>query len=181
MISRISMNDENFRHFGGAVLDIEETSFPCPWSVNAFKEELANPLSHFFALLRDDRLIAYICFWMFAGEIHLLNIAVHPGERRKGYGRQLLGEMIGMGLENRIEAVWLEVRPSNQTARMLYEKMGFKEMGRRPRYYRETDEDAIIMCLSVKETLTRLPRVPGPPMKEIPLTKAARISCPFDN
>jgi len=76
-----------------------------------------------------------------------MNIAVHPGRRRKGLGRLLLGRMIEFAKSKMIRVVWLEVRPSNVTARKLYEKMGFTETGRRPRYYTDTKEDAVIMCL----------------------------------
>ena len=180
MISRIGITIKNFRQFRGAVMEIEKASFPSPWSVSGFKGELKNPLSHFWGLLKDGRLIGYLCFWMFAGEIHLLNIAVHPEERRKGYGRRLLGQMVEAGLKHRIKILWLEVRPSNFAARVLYEKMGFREAGRRPGYYREMNEDAIVMSLSLKEKEPEIaPETGHRPENISSEDKTAGIACPF--
>jgi ribosomal-protein-alanine N-acetyltransferase len=92
-----------------------------------------------------------------------MNIAVRPGLRRQGLGRMLLGRMIAFAKSERVCAVWLEVRPSNVIARKLYEKMGFTEAGRRPKYYRDTQEDAIIMCLPVCRTDTDLRRASESP------------------
>ena len=88
MISVIEITKENFWRFQRDILEIERSSFPSPWSERGFKEEVDNPVSHFWGLLINGSLRGYACFWLFAGEIHLMNIAVHPGERAKGFGRQ---------------------------------------------------------------------------------------------
>ena len=51
---------------------------------------------------------------------------------------------------------WLEVRPSNASARALYKSFGFKEVGRRPRYYEDTNEDAILLALYWEEEAGRV-------------------------
>ena len=147
MIRLLEITDENFERFQSPILEIEKSSFPSPWSLNAFAEEINRPISHLWALLVDEALEGYICFWIVSGEAHLMKIAVHLKGRGKGFGRSLLHKMIELGRLMAVQTVWLEVRPSNAIARRLYEKAGFRETGRRPRYYRDTNEEAILMCL----------------------------------
>ena len=149
MISLVKITEKNFQPFQCHILEIENSSFPSPWTLNAFRQELNRVVSHLWALTVDERLAGYICFWIYAGEIHLMNIAVHPKMRRKGFGCYLLTKMIEVGKSRTIERAWLEVRPSNVRARALYQKVGFRETGRRPRYYADTNEDAIVMSLSL--------------------------------
>lgn len=148
MISIKAVTSENFSHSQGPILEIEKGSFSSPWSLTAFEKEISNPVSQLWVVERDERLVGYICFWLFAGEIHLMNIAVHPSQRGRGFGRLLLVEMIRTGLSRGVDTIWLEVRPSNFVARVLYQKLGFKEIARRRRYYTDTNEDAIVMALS---------------------------------
>ena len=145
MISLIRITQEAFALYGDQILAIEEASFPSPWSARAFLEETRNPVSHFWALKRGERILAYICFWMYAGEIHLLNIAVDPAWRRKGLATALIEKMKRFALSQDVKKIYLEVRPSNAAARRLYKRAGFAETGIRRRYYTDTGEDAIIM------------------------------------
>ena len=149
MISLVNITAENIHRFLDDILEIERFSFPSPWSSTAFHQETNRRVSYFWALLADGAFLGYICFWMFSGEIHLMNIAVHPKKRGKGVGSHLLAKMIEAGKSEGAETAWLEVRPSNLMARCLYKKTGFKETGRRPRYYDDTNEDAIVMSLSL--------------------------------
>lgn len=149
MISLEEVSAENFQRFQDSILKVERSSFPSPWSLSAFKEEIKRPISHLWVLIVDGQFGGYICFWVFGGEVHLMNVAVHPERRRRGLGGRLLGKMMAVGVSERAKKAWLEVRPSNVIARAFYKKAGFKEVGRRPRYYKETNEDAIIMSLSL--------------------------------
>jgi len=151
MISLVLIDNDNFGHFSDAIQVIEKASFPTPWSPNAFKEEIDKSVSHLWGLIADEGLVGYICFWEFAGEIHLMNLAVHPDKRAKGFGQYMLKRMIEAGISKGDQTVWLEVRPSNVAARRLYEKACFEETGRRPHYYKDTHEDAIVMSLFLKE------------------------------
>jgi ribosomal-protein-alanine N-acetyltransferase len=150
----VDITEKNFSRLRGAVLEIERSSFPSPWTVAAFLEEVKRPISHLWALISHHGLTGYACFWMFAREIHLMNLAVHPKRRGQGHGRHLLDKMIEAGVSRGVETVWLEVRPSNIPARALYETAGFREIGRRARYYRDTNEDAIVMSLSLSPART---------------------------
>lgn len=150
MIRLLDITLDNLDAFQSDILKIERSSFSSPWSLSSFIEEINRPISYLWALMIDEKLSGYICFWMFADEIHLMNIAVHPERRGKGYGQYLLTRMIETGASMGIETVWLEVRPSNPMAIMLYEKLGFKEIGRRSKYYSDTKEDAVVMSFSLR-------------------------------
>ena len=149
MISILNITSDNIHRFLDDILEIEKASFLSPWSSRAFRQETHRSISHLWALIADGTFSGYICFWMFSGEIHLMNIAVHPKRRGKGFGGYLVAEMIEAGKSEGVETAWLEVRPSNLMARILYKNAGFKETGRRVRYYNDTNEDAIIMSMSL--------------------------------
>lgn len=151
MITIQAIGADNFGIYQDAILGIEKSAFPTPWNRAMFSSEIEAPFSYLWALVREDACIGYICFWLLAGEIHLLNLAVHRQERRKGWGRYLLDAMIQAGRSKGAELAWLEVRPSNAAAQRLYQKTGFKQTGRRPRYYRDTKEDALVMSRSIAQ------------------------------
>jgi len=149
MISLLAVKRENFPKFEKELLSIEQSSFSSPWDGRSFSSEVDREISHFWVATIDDVLAGYICFWIFAGEVHLLNIAVHRACRRKGLGRRLLFKMLEVGKRNHAETAWLEVRPSNFPARALYGQIGFREVGQRLRYYTDTHEDAILMSMAL--------------------------------
>ena len=149
MNSIVGITEENQGLYLGPILEIENLSFPSPWSLNGFVQEIKNPISHLRALLRGKTLEGYNCFWMFDREIQLVNIAVHPVARNKGVASTLIKNMIESAAHAQMYSVWLEVRVSNFKARNLYEKIGFQEVGRRRGYYHDTKEDAIVMSLAI--------------------------------
>ena len=128
------------------VVTIERASFGMPWSRGAFLYEIEqNRVARCWVLREDDRVAAYLCLWEIADELHVTNIAVHPGLRRRGLARRLLSAILEDGRTRRLRAVTLEVRPTNDEARTLYESFGFRVVGRRRGYYYDTGEDALIM------------------------------------
>lgn len=78
--------------------------------------------------------------------MHILNLAVHPQHRRRGLARRLLETAMARARDLGAQVAWLEVRPSNHPALNLYHSLGFKKMGRRPRYYEDTQEDALLLA-----------------------------------
>jgi ribosomal-protein-alanine N-acetyltransferase len=134
-----------------AIFAIEKQSFSTPWSRLSFLAEMTQSVSHFLVAGPSPsepwQLWGYIIFWIVADEMHLLNLAVHPEKRRRGIGQALLAEALRQSRDLGAEMSWLEVRPSNTAARGLYEAFGFSEVGRRLRYYEDTQEDAILMVL----------------------------------
>jgi ribosomal-protein-alanine N-acetyltransferase len=134
-----------------SIWTIEKLSFPTPWSRWCFLAELGHRNSHLLVAGPPDpqpwQTWAYLIFWVVADEMHILNLAVHPAHRRRGIARRLLAEGLGQARALGAELAWLEVRPSNLAARALYETFGFKEVGRRPHYYDDTYEDALLLTL----------------------------------
>lgn len=129
---------------------LERSCFSHPWS----EEQLAYGLgaSALHALgMRDAKgeLAAYCSFYCVAGEGEIVNIAVVPALRRKGWGRALLAAVLQIAAEMGIHQMFLEVRRSNEAAIGLYESFGFERTGVRPRYYPDTKEDALVMTLEM--------------------------------
>jgi ribosomal-protein-alanine N-acetyltransferase len=151
MRSLVDITTEIYKPYLEQILEIENVSFPSPWSMKAFKAEIQNPSACLWALIEDKVLSGYICFWMFDSEIQLINIAIHPEKRQQGLGEYLLTKMIEDCISKAKHYIWLEVRPSNAAAKRLYQKMGFEEVGRRKKYYMDTNEDAIVMSLPLSQ------------------------------
>jgi len=148
----LKIGPDNFPVYADEIIEIERASFPSPWSFNDFSAETEKSFSHLWVLTADGRVSGYICYWVLEGEIQLLDIAVRPDSRRRRLGRFLLEKMIEEGLSKGVKNIWLEVRRSNSAARNLYSRMGFLETGIRPKYYSETNEDAITMSLELPDS-----------------------------
>lgn len=128
------------------VLAIENVSFPTPWSNTAFIYELLhNDFAYYIVALDGEKVIGYAGMWRIIDEGHVTTLAVHPDYRRQKLGAGLLSELFREGVHQSCTRMTLEVRPSNLAALELYGSMGFVSHGRRPGYYTDTKEDAIIM------------------------------------
>lgn len=125
--------------------EVEKASFSVPWSKGAFQDELSNPLANYYVGEIDEQIIGYMGIWLIADEGHITNIAIDPCKQGKGYGQKLLQETMKQLADKGCKSMTLEVRTSNQAAIGLYEKNGFKIVGRRKNYYTEPKEDALIM------------------------------------
>ena len=158
MTSLLRITVENHRNHLESILEIETLSFSTPWSAAGFIQEIGNPIGALWAAMTEGRLTGFICYWVLDFEIHLLNLAVHPEERRKGAGRLLLSHMIKEASSKELESLWLEVRASNTGALKLYQEAGFEQAGVRPKYYDDTGEDALVMCLTFPGALPALKR-----------------------
>lgn len=136
------------------VIAIERRAFTTPWSLAMFVLELSKPSGLCLAAVDADRgrLAGYLVLSRYDTVWHLMNVAVDPARQNQGIGRQLLEQMIERaGVE---EQYTLEVRSSNAPAIRLYESFGFRSAGKRPRYYRDTGEDAVIMWRTVDQIST---------------------------
>jgi N6-L-threonylcarbamoyladenine synthase len=128
------------------ILEVENLSFPTPWSKEAFLSELLdNDKAYYMVAKVDNRPVAYIGVWIVAGEGHITNIAVHPNYRRKGIGRRLMLAVEEIARNRFCDCIWLEVRESNETAKNLYSSLGYKMISIRRGYYRDNNEDAEVM------------------------------------
>ena len=133
-----------------AVSTLEQLSYDFPWSPGIFGDCVKAGHSC-WALCADGLIVGYGILSTGAGEAHLLNLCVGPEHRGRGLGRHLLGRLLEIAKWNRAERIFLEVRPSNPLAKALYQSVGFKQVGVRPRYYPAKDgrEDAIVMVLEI--------------------------------
>ncbi|HFB83698.1 ribosomal protein S18-alanine N-acetyltransferase [Thermosulfuriphilus ammonigenes] len=133
------------------LLEIERLSHPNPWSKAAFLGELSHKSARLWVAKVAGLPRGFISFWLVLDEIHILNLAVHPQVRRQGLATSLITLALKYGRRQGAHLAWLEVRPSNKAAIRLYQKLGFVATGRRPGYYQDTGEDAIIMKLSLRD------------------------------
>lgn len=124
-----------------AILD--QLCFSVPWSEKSFEEEAKNPLATYFVAKEGDKIVGYGGIWNVSGEGQITNIAVHPGERKKGIASKILEHLISSAKP--CEKIFLEVRESNNAAICLYEKYGFKKCGIRKNFYHSPQENGIIM------------------------------------
>jgi ribosomal-protein-alanine N-acetyltransferase len=139
-----------------AVHEIDTLSFSLPWPERSFRFELTeNPVSRGWVAEVDGRIAAMLVLWFIVDEAHIATIAVHPDYRRQGIGEKVLLHALWAVQDEGARRVFLEVRAGNAAAQAMYEKYGFIVDGRRLKYYRDNDEDAILMSL---EGLNNLPR-----------------------
>jgi [ribosomal protein S18]-alanine N-acetyltransferase len=135
------------------VIAIERRAFPTPWSLAMFVLELSKPSGVCLAAVNPDRpsepIAGYLICSRYADVWHLMNIAIDPSVRRRGFATALLEEMLRRAGPD--EPYTLEVRTSNAPAIRLYERFGFRSAGTRPRYYHDTGEDAVIMWRAAEE------------------------------
>jgi [ribosomal protein S18]-alanine N-acetyltransferase len=127
-----------------AVISIERRSFPTPWSLAMFVLELSKPAGICLAATDAEELYGYLVCARYDQVWHLMNVAVAPEHRRTGVARGLISHLVEEG--GRLPFT-LEVRVSNRPAIAMYERLGFRSAGVRPRYYQDNGEDALIMWL----------------------------------
>jgi ribosomal-protein-alanine N-acetyltransferase len=141
------------------VVEIEEASGLSRWGWAAYYAELQGTNRDLMLIARvarapiieHQRIVGYIVARESAGELHINNVAVRDQYRRKGIGSALLGSIMEVARRLKVQVAFLEVRSGNHAAQALYEKTGFKAIARRPDYYSEPSEDAVVMSLTLGE------------------------------
>jgi len=138
-----------------AVVELDKLSFSLPWPERSFRFELTdNPASRCWVVELDGKIVGMIVAWMLVDESHIATISTHPDHRRQGIAQKLL--MYALRYMSREGAItsFLEVRENNFAAQEMYRKFGYEAVGRRKRYYKDTDEDAILMTLNGLDKLS---------------------------
>ena len=130
-----------------SAMEIDALSLPRPWSAAIWRGELSSPYGLYLVIEDRGEVFGQIGVRHVLGELHITTIAVRPEYRRRGHARALIGAALAAFPD--ASHVHLEVRPTNVEAITLYESLGFRETGRRPRYY--GDEDAVLMTLNLDE------------------------------
>ena len=128
-----------------AVARLEAVCFADPWSERSVASEVNNPLSLWLVALEGDCVVGYIGSQTVLDESDMMNVAVHPDHRRRGVAEVLVLALCEALKQRGSGCLTLEVRASNEPAKALYGKLGFELVGRRPNYYRNPREDALIL------------------------------------
>ena len=128
-----------------SIAELEKICFHDPWSVQSIQSELDNPLSLWIVAIVSGNVVGYVGSQSVLGWADMMNLAVAPDYRKQGIGRKLVETLIEKLKANEVTCLTLEVRVSNEPAVTLYNSMGFMEVGRRPGYYRNPKEDALIL------------------------------------
>lgn len=139
LIRRMERNDAQ------AVHAVETACFQTPWSLDSFEKEMDNPCARYLVAELDGSIIAFAGIWIILDEGHITNIAVVKEHRGKGYGRLITAGLLQYASNLGVSYATLEVRRSNETARRLYQSLGFSAVGYRKRYYEDNGEDALLM------------------------------------
>ena len=135
------------------VLQIDSLSFTLPWPERSYRFELTrNPAAHLLVAELDavhpPFVIGFAGCWLIADEVHVSTLAVHPDHRRQGIGEKLLLAVLKWALGMGADIATLEVRVSNHAAVNMYSKHGFVVEDRKVNYYRDNNEDALLMALT---------------------------------
>ena len=140
------------------IVRIEASSRWTSWSRQSFMEEIKSPNSRCFTLKTrngaGDSLVGFICFRLLEGESELLNLAIHPDYRQKGFGRELMRFYIDFCHQQKIETVYLETSVKNQAAIRLYRSFAYHPIGIRQKFYPE-NEDALLMARRASGRINR--------------------------
>lgn len=133
---------------------LEQINFSAPWPLKVFRYELEEneASSQWVAVLPgedggDETVVGVVVCWLVVDEIHIANLSVHPDYRRNKIATHLLCTALRELLPQGAVSATLEVRAGNQPAQRLYYRFGFQVMGRRPGYYKDNGEDAILLTL----------------------------------
>ncbi len=126
------------------VMDLEGLCFAYHWTEEQFRLGLERGAYHILGLRLDGRMVGYAAFYVIEDDMEIMNLAVHPDFRRRGFGAMLLAEVLRHSQAVGAHQGFLDVKESNSPAIDLYRKFGFKQIGVRKRYYPDTHEDALL-------------------------------------
>jgi ribosomal-protein-alanine N-acetyltransferase len=144
---------------------IDRLSFSMPWPPNSYRYELNENSAAILWVAEacepdgDCKVIGMIVIWLILDEAHVATLAIHPDYRRAGIGKRLLMVGLDEALKRGASQAMLEVRAGNVGAQELYRQFGFEVVYRRPRYYRDNHEDALLMNLT--DLAERIPFMRG--------------------
>lgn len=149
-IRRMELPDIQF------VLEIDQASFPNPWSKNTYEYEInqnknSRPWVASVKENNGEKILAFAVFWIVLDEVHVGTFAVHPNYRNFRIGTRFFGKLLSISKREGMARALLEVRETNHFAIKLYESFGFQIDGIRKKYYRDNGENAILMSASLLE------------------------------
>ena len=127
------------------IAELEREIFPDPWDERSVQDCICSEGSMCFTAEEEGRVVAYLIGRLIAPEGEIYRIAVAPHKRNRGLGYRLLDYSVKTSRGKGLESLFLEVRSKNLPAIKLYEAYGFKRVGIRKGYYKNPDDDAIVM------------------------------------
>jgi ribosomal-protein-alanine N-acetyltransferase len=131
-----------------AVVEIDRSSFTLPWTERSFKYEVTeNGASRCWVIDVDGQVAAMLVLWVIVDEAHIATIATHPKFRRRGFAKKMLIQSLVSARDEGAKKALLEVRARHVIAQKIYCDIGFTDVGRRPMYYRDNGEDAVLMTM----------------------------------
>lgn len=132
---------------------VDRESFPSPWTREMYEAELLNSGTSFILVGRvpGTAVAGYCSYRLVADELQINNVAVLPARRGQGLGRALVQAAAAHGRRAGARVALLEVRRSNAQAQRLYLRLGFRQIGQRPKYYEHPEEDALIFAADVRD------------------------------
>ena len=140
------------------ILQIEVQSYPEPWKIGHFQDELKKPYTRAIVLTDDETdsiVIGYIVYWLQAEGVSLLNVSIDPKWRGFGFGMRLMQTMINEAVKEDIPRIILEVRASNKNAIALYHSIGFKVTHERTGFY-ANGETALVMEIKTSDATSTI-------------------------
>jgi ribosomal-protein-alanine N-acetyltransferase len=133
------------------VHELDQICFSAPWSIRNFRYELEEnqASSQWVAVLPEGSglTVGAIVTWLVVDEVHIATLSVDPAYRRRKIGSRLVCTALEDGLARGATSSSLEVRAGNAAAQKLYYRFGYQLVGRRPGYYQDNGEDAMLMTL----------------------------------
>lgn len=134
-----------------AVARLERDTFSSPWRPETFLRVMEGKGTEIWvAEVEDEGLVGYAVMWCVLDHGELANLAIDPGHRNRGLGSLLLDRVIERAGVRGVRNLYLEVRVSNERAADLYERKGFREIGRRRNYYERPREDARVLAMRLR-------------------------------
>lgn len=132
------------------VQEIDGDSFSAPWPVDAFKIELNNPKARCLVSLENNQIVGFMVYWLIVDECHIATLAVDRAWRGKGHAKELIRKALQSSRFEGATHAFLEVRAGNKEALALYSSFGFENVGTRKKYYKDNNEDALLLTLEIK-------------------------------
>lgn len=133
------------------VLAIEQAAYPVPWSETAFANEMNSEISVTIVAVTETSVTGFLVGWIVADQVHVANIAVETGHRRMGVGTGMMVRLLDEAVRKGCTTSSLEVRESNQAARAMYTRLGYRPVAIRKAFYSKPTEDAVVMLKTLGE------------------------------
>ena len=129
----------------GKIFALDKATFSNPTSIAILKREFELPMAHILGIRLGEKILGFVNYWLVGNEVHIMNLVIDSKYRRKKMATQLFCQMMRETKDQ--ESYHLELRESNHIARSFYEKFGFKICGKRPKYYGDNGETALLMSM----------------------------------